>query len=100
MEADSGPSQCVADRVGLLLNVGILTILLSGEVHVQKQRKQQLFVRIAATQITNNGIEQRKAIKQFFLVVYHGSASLPPIIFRKKVWRKGFVRKVILENPS
>jgi len=35
----------------------ILTILLSGEVHVQKQCKQQLFVRIAATQITDNGVE-------------------------------------------
>ena len=78
---------------GLLLNVGILTILLSGEVHVQKQCKQQLFVRFAATQITNNGIEQRKAITQFFLVVDHGSASSPSIIFRKKDWRKGFVRK-------
>ena len=37
--------------------VGILTILVSGEVHVQKQCKQQLFVRIAATQITDNGVE-------------------------------------------
>ena len=41
--------------MGLLLNIGLLTILLSGEVHVQKQRKQQLFVRIVATQIADNG---------------------------------------------
>jgi aminoglycoside phosphotransferase len=86
--------------MGLLLNVRILTILLSREVHVQKQCKQQLFVRIAATQTTNNGIEQRKAIKQFFLVVDHGNASLPPIIFRKKDWCKGFVRKVTIRKSE